>query len=192
MPSVPKVILAHKPRWSFSLIHKTWEITVKNDIFRGKMIHLIFSRNQPGRCSWFFTLNLWCFNLCVCVCVWMCVYVWMCVCVCRCIHVWLCECVHVGICVYVLGVIVYNCACECCVCVYMLVCVNVCGSTSLGTPGKPSLRSWHFEWRGSHTKTRCQSLWVGECNIFKEYSEGHVARPWCSRCGQGRWDRKGS
>lgn len=158
----------------------------------GKMIHLMFSKNQPGSCSWFLTLNLWWLQpMCVCVCIWMCVYVWMYVCVYMqvyiCVKVWTCTCGHMCVC---FGCDCNNYACVylwvLCMCVYACVCVCL---LSLGTAGKPSLRSWHFEWRGSHTKTHYQNFWAGECNIFKEYNEGYVARPCCSRCGQGRWDQ---
>jgi len=58
--------------------------------------------------------------VCVCVCVGMCVRVYVCACVCVCLCVWMCVCVYV-------------CACECvcvsvCVClsVHLPVCMSVC------------------------------------------------------------------
>lgn len=76
---------------------------LKNAIFRGRMRHLMFSKNQPGSCSWFLTLNLWWLQpVCVCVCIWMCVYVWMYVCVYTqvyiCMNVWKCTCGHMCVC----------------------------------------------------------------------------------------------
>ena len=61
---------------------------------------------------------------CVCVCVWVCVYIFICMCVWVCVYIFMCMCVYICVCVYVC---IYLCVCVCmCVYIYVYVCVCVC------------------------------------------------------------------
>jgi hypothetical protein len=70
----------------------------------------------------------WWTRVCVCVCMYVCMYVCVCVCVCMYVCVCMCVCMYVCVCVCVC---VYVCMCVCmyvcvCVCMYVYVCVYVC------------------------------------------------------------------
>ena len=85
----------------------------------------------PGPCG---------FDVCICVCLYVCVFVCLCMCTYICVYGCICMCVWVSVCAYVC---VYGYLCVCvsgslCMSVCVYVCLCICLSMCLGIDSKLS------------------------------------------------------